>query len=284
MQKNPWQNSVSWSRFLLRCFPEKIPKPWLLNRKRNPNPRLRSLLLQSKISSLLFKGISRFLNMKKLLRTLIKVQIPPPSSSKFLIWFGKLKPWFFVSVLSIAPTDEDAIRCKVVALIKDDKIDDALSVIQSSQNLPIDLGFQKVSFRRLVSHQSNYIFSEELHKCFRFTVMLIWFAENECCMLLGGESNGFSFFLWIGVLLIPSKQVRRGFCMFKRSRERFADFAFGSSDSVPSGKRSCLRWCVSETAEVRDRNGRGQSRREFGYSRKSFSSDKSIGGLEDQAN
>uniref|UniRef100_A0A1J3IV28 Signal recognition particle subunit SRP72 n=1 Tax=Noccaea caerulescens TaxID=107243 RepID=A0A1J3IV28_NOCCA len=46
-------------------------------------------------------------------------------------------------VLSIAPTDEDAIRCKVVALIKDDKIDDALSVIQSSQNLPIDLGFQK---------------------------------------------------------------------------------------------------------------------------------------------
>ncbi|CAH8362873.1 unnamed protein product [Eruca vesicaria subsp. sativa] len=46
-------------------------------------------------------------------------------------------------VLSIAPADEDAIRCKVVALVKDDKIDDALSVIQSFHKLPIDLGFQK---------------------------------------------------------------------------------------------------------------------------------------------
>ncbi|CAE5963310.1 unnamed protein product [Arabidopsis arenosa] len=56
-------------------------------------------------------------------------------------------------VLSIVPTDEDAIRCKVVALIKDDKIDDylikdvkingALSVINSFQKLPIDLGFHK---------------------------------------------------------------------------------------------------------------------------------------------
>ncbi|CAD5316566.1 unnamed protein product [Arabidopsis thaliana] len=53
-------------------------------------------------------------------------------------------------VLSIVPTDEDAIRCKVVALIKDDKFDDylikdvkingALSVINS---FPIDLGFHK---------------------------------------------------------------------------------------------------------------------------------------------
>uniref|UniRef100_M4CIP5 Signal recognition particle subunit SRP72 n=1 Tax=Brassica campestris TaxID=3711 RepID=M4CIP5_BRACM len=46
-------------------------------------------------------------------------------------------------VLSIAPADEDAIRCKVVALVKDDKIDDALSVIHSFHKLPIDLGFQK---------------------------------------------------------------------------------------------------------------------------------------------
>ena len=55
------------------------------------------------------------------------------------------------TVLSIVPTDEDAIRCKVVALIKDDKFDDylikdvkingALSVINS---FPIDLGFHKV--------------------------------------------------------------------------------------------------------------------------------------------
>ncbi|KAG5380369.1 hypothetical protein IGI04_028211 [Brassica rapa subsp. trilocularis] len=46
-------------------------------------------------------------------------------------------------VLSIAPADEDAIRCKLVALVKDDKIDDALSVIHSFHKLPIDLGFQK---------------------------------------------------------------------------------------------------------------------------------------------
>ncbi|WZZ68229.1 hypothetical protein YC2023_079599 [Brassica napus] len=46
-------------------------------------------------------------------------------------------------VLSIAPADEDAIRCKVVALVKDDKIDDALSVVHSFHKLPIDLGFQK---------------------------------------------------------------------------------------------------------------------------------------------
>ncbi|KAL0700927.1 hypothetical protein Bca4012_057049 [Brassica carinata] len=46
-------------------------------------------------------------------------------------------------VLSIAPADEDAIRCKVVALVKDDKIDEALSVIHSFHKLPIDLGYQK---------------------------------------------------------------------------------------------------------------------------------------------
>ncbi|CAN6996127.1 unnamed protein product [Brassica oleracea var. botrytis] len=46
-------------------------------------------------------------------------------------------------VLAIAPADEDAIRCKVVALVKDDKIDDALSVIHSFHKLPIDLGFHK---------------------------------------------------------------------------------------------------------------------------------------------
>ncbi|XP_041010054.1 signal recognition particle subunit SRP72-like [Juglans microcarpa x Juglans regia] len=46
-------------------------------------------------------------------------------------------------VLSIAPGDEDAIRCKVVALIKDDRIEDALSMIQSSQKVPFDFGFFK---------------------------------------------------------------------------------------------------------------------------------------------
>ncbi|GLU06150.1 hypothetical protein SLE2022_232050 [Rubroshorea leprosula] len=46
-------------------------------------------------------------------------------------------------VLSVAPGDEDAIRCKVVALIKDDDIDDALSMIQASQKHPLDLSFFK---------------------------------------------------------------------------------------------------------------------------------------------
>lgn len=48
-------------------------------------------------------------------------------------------------VLSIAPGDEDAIRCKVVALIKNDKIDDALSAIGAlAKKFPIDLTFFKV--------------------------------------------------------------------------------------------------------------------------------------------
>ncbi|KAJ0039070.1 hypothetical protein Pint_23641 [Pistacia integerrima] len=46
-------------------------------------------------------------------------------------------------VLSIAPGDEDAMRCKVVALIKADDIDGALSTIQSSQKLPIDFSYFK---------------------------------------------------------------------------------------------------------------------------------------------
>lgn len=46
-------------------------------------------------------------------------------------------------VLSIAPGDEDAIRCKVVALLKADNIDRAISTIQSAQKLPLDLSFFK---------------------------------------------------------------------------------------------------------------------------------------------
>ncbi|GMH02650.1 hypothetical protein Nepgr_004489 [Nepenthes gracilis] len=46
-------------------------------------------------------------------------------------------------ILSIAPGDEDAICCKIVALIKNDNIDDALKTIESSQRLPIDLNFYK---------------------------------------------------------------------------------------------------------------------------------------------
>ncbi|KAF8390589.1 hypothetical protein HHK36_025116 [Tetracentron sinense] len=46
-------------------------------------------------------------------------------------------------VLAIAPGDEDALRCKVVALIKADNIDRALSTIQVSEELSIDLSFYK---------------------------------------------------------------------------------------------------------------------------------------------
>lgn len=46
-------------------------------------------------------------------------------------------------VLSIAPGDEDALQCKIIALIRADSIDEAFAVIQSSQKLPIDLSFLK---------------------------------------------------------------------------------------------------------------------------------------------
>ncbi|CAL5396007.1 unnamed protein product [Camellia sinensis] len=46
-------------------------------------------------------------------------------------------------VLSIVSNDEDAIRCKIVALIKADSIDEALSTIESSRRLAIDFNFFK---------------------------------------------------------------------------------------------------------------------------------------------
>ncbi|XWS69170.1 hypothetical protein CRYUN_Cryun04dG0156500 [Craigia yunnanensis] len=46
-------------------------------------------------------------------------------------------------VLSVAAGDEDAIRCKVVALIKDDKIEEALSTILSAQKVSFDFSFYK---------------------------------------------------------------------------------------------------------------------------------------------
>ncbi|CAK9147832.1 unnamed protein product [Ilex paraguariensis] len=45
-------------------------------------------------------------------------------------------------VLAIAPGDEDAIRCKIVALVKDDKIDEALLAISE---FPNDFSFFKVN-------------------------------------------------------------------------------------------------------------------------------------------
>ncbi|KAJ8758902.1 hypothetical protein K2173_002681 [Erythroxylum novogranatense] len=46
-------------------------------------------------------------------------------------------------VLSVAPTDEDAIRCKVVALMKDDRTEDALSTIHSLEKRNVDFSFFK---------------------------------------------------------------------------------------------------------------------------------------------
>ncbi|KAF2292843.1 hypothetical protein GH714_029306 [Hevea brasiliensis] len=46
-------------------------------------------------------------------------------------------------VLGVAPADEDALRCKVVALIKADRIEDALSTIQSAQTVAVDFTFFK---------------------------------------------------------------------------------------------------------------------------------------------
>ncbi|XP_039120897.1 signal recognition particle subunit SRP72 [Dioscorea cayenensis subsp. rotundata] len=46
-------------------------------------------------------------------------------------------------ILVASPGDEDAVRCKVVALIKADAIDRAMSAIKTFEKLPIDLKFYK---------------------------------------------------------------------------------------------------------------------------------------------
>ncbi|ESW30720.1 hypothetical protein PHAVU_002G176900 [Phaseolus vulgaris] len=46
-------------------------------------------------------------------------------------------------ILAIAPDDEDALRCKVVALIKNDHVEDALSAIKSSRKQLDDFHFFK---------------------------------------------------------------------------------------------------------------------------------------------
>ncbi|WVZ91643.1 hypothetical protein U9M48_037787 [Paspalum notatum var. saurae] len=46
-------------------------------------------------------------------------------------------------VLKAAPGDEDAVRCKVVAHIKSDGINQALTAIRTAERLLIDLGYYK---------------------------------------------------------------------------------------------------------------------------------------------
>lgn len=65
---------------------------------------------------------------------------------------------YVVTVLSIAPNDEDAIRCKIVALIKNDSIDEALSTMESSRKLQIDFSFFKVKLRNAYVSQLYLLF------------------------------------------------------------------------------------------------------------------------------
>ncbi|PPS03088.1 hypothetical protein GOBAR_AA17571 [Gossypium barbadense] len=77
-------------------------------------------------------------------------QPPPPIEDLFTLLDRHIQRSEFIQavkvanqVLSVAPGDEDAIRCKVVALIKADKIEEALSAIQSSQKVSFDFSFYK---------------------------------------------------------------------------------------------------------------------------------------------
>lgn len=60
-----------------------------------------------------------------------------------------MKNYVCFEVLAAVPRDEDAICCKVVALIKADSIEEALVAIEEcSRKAPIDLSFFKVILPR----------------------------------------------------------------------------------------------------------------------------------------
>ncbi|KAL1328552.1 hypothetical protein HN51_038383 [Arachis hypogaea] len=77
-------------------------------------------------------------------------QPPPPLEDLFTALDRHINSFSFDNavkladqILAVAPADEDALRCKVVALIKDDRLDLALSAIRSSRiHLP-DFDFLK---------------------------------------------------------------------------------------------------------------------------------------------
>ncbi|KAG8054409.1 hypothetical protein GUJ93_ZPchr0001g33199 [Zizania palustris] len=52
-------------------------------------------------------------------------------------------PTKVASFLAVAPGDEDAVRCKVVAHIKSDATEKALAAIRAAERLPIDLSYYK---------------------------------------------------------------------------------------------------------------------------------------------
>ena len=71
----------------------------------------------------------------------------PPLSffrSYVLVVLRSNEPLIINSVLAVALSDEDALRCKVVTLVKSYAIDRELFVIQECEALPIDLRFYKV--------------------------------------------------------------------------------------------------------------------------------------------
>ncbi|KAL6193176.1 hypothetical protein ACLB2K_034260 [Fragaria x ananassa] len=75
---------------------------------------------------------------------------PPPMEDLFATLNGHIEQLEFDKavkvanqVLAVAPGDEDAINCKVVGLIKDDKTKEALSVIRSLKNPALDFSFFK---------------------------------------------------------------------------------------------------------------------------------------------
>ncbi|KZV35902.1 hypothetical protein F511_34344 [Dorcoceras hygrometricum] len=79
-------------------------------------------------------------------------------------------------VLKIAPGDEDAIRCKVVALIKNDCIDDALLAIENcSKKSLIDFSF----FKAYCLYRQNKL--NEALECFKGK------EENPAAMLLESQ-------------------------------------------------------------------------------------------------
>lgn len=135
--------------FLFFSPPIQNPQKCLPNQKKSPNPQppRPSRRSQSKISSLPSIATSTVPSLNKSWSSQIKV-IYHHNHNHYLfdyvytslhcMWFWFLLFW---TVLSAAPGDEDALRCKIVALIKCDKIDDALAVILK---VPNDFSYFKV--------------------------------------------------------------------------------------------------------------------------------------------
>ncbi|XP_057750837.1 uncharacterized protein LOC130969211 [Arachis stenosperma] len=77
-------------------------------------------------------------------------QPPPPLEDLFTALDRHINSYSFDNavkladqILAVAPADEDALRCKIVALIKDDRLDLALSAIRSSRTHLPDFNFLK---------------------------------------------------------------------------------------------------------------------------------------------